>query len=213
MFTIDLLKGHGIPVKSSAAGVAIGLATFAVPVIVALAMLTCYLHNIINIPILKWKTLNCQTKIKSLSNAAELQKSFEKQKDNLRGCLSEVASSIGGYSQWSPVLATLVENIPPSVILTGLEAKHYFVKRKTPQKNDPEKTVEVSIPARILRIGISGTSDSNCDKEVRDFQDRLRSSAFLGPKLEDIRVSQKSGTSDGRNVMRYDIDCIFKPGL
>ena len=45
MFTIDLLKGQGIPIKSRPTGIAISAAAVAVPVIIAIVMLGFYLRN------------------------------------------------------------------------------------------------------------------------------------------------------------------------
>ncbi len=154
-----------------------------------------------------------EAKIGKLSDAVELKKSLDTEKAAYSDCLSEVKSSIGRHTQWSPVLATLVENIPNSVVLTDLEVRQHFIKRKVPQKDNPEKTININIPVRTLRMSVSGKPQHNCDKAVRDFQDRLRSSDSLGPRLENITVSQQSDTLEGREIISYEIDCVFKAGL
>ena len=213
MFTIDLLKGQGIPAKSRPEGIAIAAATLAVPVIIAIVMFGLYLRNKIIISIKKQAIVNYETRIDELSDAVELQKSFEYEKNAISSCLSEVLTSIGGHTQWSPVLATLVKNMPDSVVLTDLEVKQGSVKRKVPKKDDPTKMIDISVPVRTLQIKVCGSPQSDCDKAVRDFRERLRSSTLLGPKLENIRVSQRLGTLEGRDVVSYQIECIFKPGL
>jgi Tfp pilus assembly protein PilN len=213
MFTIDLLKGQGIPAKSRPEGIAIAAATLAVPVIIAIVMFGLYLRNKIIISVQKQAIANYETKIGGLSDAVELQKSFENEKNAISGCLSEVSASLGRHTQWSPVLATLVKNMPDSVVMTELEVKQSSVKRKVPKKDDPEKMIDISVPVRTLRIKVCGSPQSDCDKAVRDFRERLRSSTLLGPKLENIRVSQRLGTLESREVVSYQIECIFKPGL
>ena len=213
MFTIDLLKGEGIPAKSRPEGIAIAAATLAVPVIIAIVMFGLYLRNRIIISIQKQAIVNYETKIVELSDAVELQKSFEKEKAVIGSALSEVKSSIGRHTQWTPVLATLVENMPDLLVLTELRVKQNSVKIKVPKKDDPQKMVDISVPVRTLQMSVSGRPGDNCDEAVRDFKDRLRSSALLGPKLEDIRVSQEFDTLEGRDVISYEIDCIFKPEL
>ena len=213
MFTIDLLKGQGLPAKSRPEGIAIAATTLAVPVIIAIVMFGLYLRNKIIISIQKQEIANYETRIGELSEAVELQKSFENEKNAIGSCLSEVSTSIGGHPQWSPVLATLVKNMPDSVVLTDLEVKQGSVKRKVPKKNDPKKMIDIFVPVRTLRINVCGSPQSDCDKAVRDFRERLRSSTLLGPKLENIRVSQRLGTLQNRDVVSYQMDCIFKPGL
>ena len=211
MFTMDLLKGRGIPVRNGPEGIAIAVATFAVPIIAAIVMVGLYVSNGIAMSIQKQEVANYETHIGTLSDAVELQKSFEREKGIINNCLSEVASSTGRHLQWSPILVTLVKNIPDSVILTGLEVKQHSVKRKVPAKDNPEKKVDINVPVRTLRMSLSGNPQSNCDEAVRDFRDYLLSSTLLVDKLEDITVSQGFGTLDGQDAVSYEIDCIFKP--
>lgn len=213
MFTIDLLKGQGIPAKSRPGGTAVATGTFIVPIIIAIVMVGFYLRNKIIMSIHKQGIVTYEKKIDGLSDAVKLQNSLEQEINLIGNCLSEVSNSIGRHTQWSPVLSTVVNNMPESVVLTRLEVKQRSVKIKVPKKDDPQKKIYISIPVRTLQMKVSASPQSNCDKAVRDFRDRLRSSSFLGPKLEDIRVAQRFETLDGQDVVSYEIDCIFKPGL
>ena len=213
MFTIDLLNGQAIPLKSKPGSLAIIAVTVAIPIAVAMGIISFYMQNKIVVSIKKQEINRCQAEIDKLSDAVGLQKALEKKKTAYGSCLSEVKSSIKRHTQWSPVLTTLMENIPDSVVLTSLAVNQSSVKRKTPKKDDPEQMVEVDVPVRILRLSVSGGQQSNCDDAVRDFRDRIRTSAFLGPKLEKIGVSQKSETLDGQDVVSYEISCVLKPGF
>jgi len=213
MFTIDLLKGQCIPAKSRPGSIAIVGATFAVPIIIAIVMFGFYLSNIINISVQKQEIVKYEKRIDKLSDSIEMQKLFEKEKNVISSCLTEVSSSIAKHTQWSPILRTLVENLPDSVVLTSLEVKQRFIKRKVPRKDDPEKMTSISVPVRTLHVSVYGSPQTNHDKAVRDFGARLRSSALLGPKLEDIRVSQGFDTLQNQDVVSYEINCVFKPGL
>jgi len=213
MFTIDLLKGQGVPIKSSPGNIAVAAAAVSVPVIIAIVMFGFYLRNRIAISIQKHTMANYEMKIAELSDAIELQKSFEEEKNAYSSCLSEVSSSLGRYTQWSPVLVTLVKNMPDSVVLTGLGVKQHSIRRKVRQKDDPQKMVNISVPVKTLQMTVAARPRSNGDEAIRNFNARLRSSSLLGPKLENIRISQKLDTLEGQAVVSYQIDCIFKPGL
>ncbi len=213
MFTIDLLKGQNVPVKSSPGGIAIAVATVVIPLAAEAIMFGFYLNNKIIISVNEQKIARCQAEIGELSDAVEMQALSEKQKTTYGTYLSEVKSSINRYTQWSPVLVTLVENMPGSLMLTRLEVEQHTVRKKVTQKDNPQEMIEKDVPVRILRISVSGSTQYNCDKAVRDFRDSLRSSAFLGPKLDNIGVSQESGTLEGKDIASYDIDCVFKASL
>jgi len=213
MFTIDLLKGQGIPIKSSPGGIAIAAVTVAVPLSVAIIVFGFYLNDKTTASIKEQEIVRCQTEIDKLSDAVELKESLEKEKIVYGDCLSEVKSSVSKYIQWSPVLVTLVENMPNSVMLTGLEVRQDSVRKKVPKKDNPQEMIEANVPVRILRMSVSGSPQYDCNKEVRDFQERLNSSTFLGPRLENIVVSRGSETLEGRDVASYEIECVFKARL
>jgi len=214
MFTIDLLKGQGRPVRTKPQGVAIFVATFAVPVLVAILMTGYYVRNKVTVSVLTQNLTSLDTQTQRLADALKLKGAYEKDKAAINGCLADVSSSIRRHIQWSPVLAALVENLPDSLVLTTLEVKQSSIKRKVPVKNDPTKKVDATVTVRTLKVRVSGSPSYNCDLEVRAFRDRLRASQFLGPKLEDIVIaSQGHDTLDGHDVVCYDIDCIFKSGV
>ena len=211
MFAIDLLKEDGIPIKSKPESIAIAAATFAVPVIIAIVMLTLYLSSGIAIAIDKGAIVNYEVKINELSHAIELQEEFEQEKAAMESCLSEVVSSIGEHMQWSPILETLVSNMPEFMILMNLEVKQKSVQREVPKKDDPQKTVNMRVPVRTLQMSIGGYPEEDCGKAVKRFRNSLLTSRVLGPKLEDITVSQKFDKLDGRDIVSYQIECVFKP--
>jgi hypothetical protein len=213
MFTIDLLKGQGIPIKRRPEGVAIATMTFAVPILAAMVMLGFYLSNRIIISTKRQEIVNYEKHIETLSDAVKLQKSFEAEKNNINNCLSEALSSISRHTQWSPILAIVVKNMPDSMVLTRLEVKQHTVSKNVPKKDDSSKMTSVSVPVSTLQMSVVGRPHADNDKAVKDFKDRLRSSASLASKIEDIRVSQKSDTFEGQGVVSYEIDCIFKPEL
>jgi Tfp pilus assembly protein PilN len=213
MFKIDLLKGQAIPLKSKPGGLVILAVTGLVPIAVAMGMFSLYQNNKIAVSVKEKEIARCDTEIVKLSDAVELQRALENEIITYGKCLSEVKSSLGKHTQWSPILTTLMENIPDSVVLTSLGVEHDSVERRVPKPDNPKKMVPISVAVRTLQLGVSGGPQSNCQEAVKDFMDRLRSSAFLGPKLEKITPSRKDETIEGQDVISYEINCVFKPGL
>ncbi|MHC4573770.1 MAG: hypothetical protein ACYS76_06515 [Planctomycetota bacterium] len=213
MFTIDLLKGRGIPARSGPQRIVFAAAAFAVPVLVAISMSGLYLCDGIAISVQRREMLNYEKKTSRLSEAVELRKSLEAEKNTVTAGLSEVSASLSRHSQWSPVLAAVVENMPDSMVLTNLELEQRFVRMKTRKRDDPRTEVDVSVPVRILRIAVGGNRQSDYERAVRDFRDRLRLSSILRPRLDDIRVARGVGRLEGQEAVSYEIECVFKPGL
>jgi len=213
MFTIDLLNGQAVPLKSKPGSLAIIVISAAIPVMVVMGMLSFYHRTTIAVSAKEQEIAEYEAEIDKLSDAVELQKALEKKKIANESCLSELNSSLKRHTQWSPVLTTLMENMPETVVLNSLAVEHDTVKKKVPKKDNPMKMVEIDVLVRILRLTVSGGQQTDNDEAVRDFRDRIRASDFLGPKLEKIGVSQKSETRDGQDVVSYEISCVLKPGF
>lgn len=213
IFTIDLLKGQAVPRKSTPGSIGVTAAATTVPVIIAIALLGIYVRNRVIISVHGHTIANYEAKISELSEAVELQKSFEKEKGAYNDCLAEISNRLGEHTQWSPVLVTLVENMPDSVVLTELDVNQRSVKKVVRQKDNPAKTTTISVPVRTLTMKVAARPKSESDQAIRNYSELLRSSSLLGPKLENIRISQGLGLLEGKSVVSYQIDCIFKAGL
>ncbi|MBN2018989.1 MAG: hypothetical protein JW749_02055 [Sedimentisphaerales bacterium] len=213
MFTIDLLKGQGIPVRTKPQGVAIFVATFAVPALVAIVMTGYYFQTNVIISVAKQNIVSYENQTKQLSDALQRRQSFEMDKSSINACLADVSNLLRGHFQWTPVLVDLVQNLPDSVIITNLEVKNITTKRRI-SKNEKNRKDDANISVRNLKMRVAASPSAADDLEVRVFRDKLLASDVLGSKLDDIVIaSQVRDTLDGRDVVCYDIDCIFKPGL
>jgi hypothetical protein len=213
MFTIDLLNGNAVPPKSRPGGIAIVGVTAVIPVLAAISILSLYLQNKTVLSMKEHEVTKWENKVGTLSDVMEWQSSMQKQKTMHNKCLSEIRSSITKHTQWSDALSTIVKSIPETVILNRLEIKKHFIKKKIPKKDNPDAMTEIDIPVRTLQINVTGNLDPNCVHAIQDFGNQLRTSASLGPKLDNITYSQESDTLNGQDVINYEINCVFKPGL
>lgn len=80
-----------------------------------------------------------------------------------------------------------------------------------PGKDDPKKTKDISVPVPTLQMNVAAMPQSDADKDVREFRSKLLASDLLGPRLEDITVSQKADELNELAVVSYEINCLFKP--
>ena len=213
MFTIDLLNGQGRPQKTKPGGVVIVALTAILPVLLGLGTFGLYLHNKVILSLKDREIARSEARIEKFSDALELREALTDEKNTYTNCLSEVSSIIKNYSQWSPILITVVENMPETVVLTSLEVERKSTKVKVPDKSDPKKTKEIDVPYRVLRLSVSGEPQQNCDEAVRRFEERLSMSDLLKPTLERTNVTLKSTKIKEQDVFTYEITCTFKPRL
>ena len=213
VFKIDLLKWQGVPFRNGPVDIALAVVSVVVPIVLVITIVGLYMHNKVVISQKQKEITTLTGKTDKLSDAVEQQKRLEMEKIHYGVCLSEVKSSIEKFSQWSPILTTLVENMPNSVVLTKLEVEQDTVKKKVPGKDDPDIMEEIDTFVTTMRVTVSDSSLSNSDEAVKEFRDYLCSSALLGPRLDKVGVSKESGTLEGEDVVYYLIDCVFKAEL
>ncbi|MHC4122335.1 MAG: hypothetical protein ACYSSI_02075 [Planctomycetota bacterium] len=213
MFTIDLLAGSGVPIRSSPKDIAILGTIAAIPFIAAIIMLIVYFNNNADISIAKQQIANYERQITKFADAVKLQEKLKLEKTTLNTSLSEIGKSIGRHTQWSPVLEAVVSNFPDSMKLDSLEVKQRSTRVKRPREDDPKKKVDMIVPIRTLHLTVSGNPRNNCDKAVMELSNSLRNSDVLKAKLQDIKVSQKTEKHEGQDVVSYKIDCLFEPEI
>lgn len=213
LFTIDLLKGRGIPPKSGPTGLAIAVITALVPVIIAITLYGLHRNNEVVTKLQKKEVLKLEEKTAKLSDAVTMQKTLEKEKVLYKACLEEVKASVGKFHQWSPVLVTLAEEMPDSVVLTELEVEQKNVPKEVPKKDKPGKMTTIDVTITKLIIWINNQGQGDYDEQVKDFKDRLYASDSLGSKIDKITFSRSAEENDGTELVSYRIECLFKSEL
>jgi hypothetical protein len=212
MHTIDLLRGQGIPAKTTLGSAAMIVVIVAVPILAAAGMVDRYLQNKTDIGIKQQQIAVEQATIEKFADAVKFKESLEKQQNATGSKLSEVASCLDNYVQWSPVLETLARYMPGQMVMSGLKAESTSERRQITSQNDPNRRINVTVSKRILVLDISGSEMRDYGEVVQNYANRLKSSPALGPKLEGIEVSQKPGTAGDLKTVSYTMNLKFKSG-
>jgi hypothetical protein len=213
MFTIDLLKGQAIPIKSKPGGIAVMAGAIAIPVVVVIILVNSYLTGSVALAVGKQQIVSYSNQTSKLTDAVAMQKSFEAEKSSQKSCLSEVSANIGRHMQWTPILVTVVESLPDTMVITSLEVKRESVRMPMPKKDDPTKLVDTSVIVKKMLIIVTGDPSQNHDVLVKRFCESMRNSEVLGPMIDNISPNQKSMRNRGQGELFYEIDCVFKPDL
>lgn len=210
MYGIDLLKGEGIPIRSRPGGTVLACLIVVVPLLLGLTMTNLYLDGRVVLSIQRQQLGRLVVGIETLSQAVKRKESLEQEKTRTMARLSDIKAALDRYTQWSPTLAALIESLSDPLVLTRLEARRDIVRRKVPTKEDPTRTVDVSVPARALKLSVGGQQAAATSQAVRSLQDNLRSSPVIGPMLNTITVSQNAVLLDGQEAVLYELECALK---
>ena len=211
MFTIDLLKGTGLPHRTSPARLAMEAVPFMVPVIVAVMLLFQYGYNNTVIATMRIDTGRLEGNIRELS---EDMAAFERYNSCILKAgdrLGEVAQALGQHRQWSGILEELVRSLPEPVALQQLDLKRNASKKRVPDKNNPKELVTATIITRSLLISVFGKPSPRTDQAVYDYMSSISQSEALKPFVEDVRItSRQEEDIDKRRMAVYEIECLLK---
>ena len=212
MHTIDLLRGQGIPAKTTFGSVAMVIVMVVVPILAAAWMVDRYMQNKTDIEIQQQTITTEEATIVKFADAVKFKESLEKDQGAINSKLSEVSSCLGNYIQWSPVLETLAEHMPAKMVMSGLRAESTNVRQQVTSEKGPKQKVNINVSRRMLVLDISGSELRDYGSEVENYSKRLKSSPVLGPKLEGIEFSQKPGSAGDLNTVSYTMNLMFKSG-
>lgn len=213
MFTIDLLKGQGIPARSRPEGIIATAVTVVLPVAIAITMLGIYFSNRVVINIQKREIDGYEKKIAGLSDEMKTYELYEQRKGAIKQRISETAEAISDHQQWSDILVTIVENLPDSLVLERMSVESKAAKIKVADERNPKKKKNKTIIKRTLHLTLGGAAGEVSNREVQNFRDKLKVSKVLGPQVEDIPVSQRVEMENGREVITYEMKCILRSQL
>lgn len=211
VFNIDLLKGRGLPIKSRPEGVIIGVLGFALPVFMFMLFGAWYFSNDVLITVQARQLNNYQSKIEQLSGLLETHQQLMADKHQISKGLEEVSLATQRYTvQWSGILEELVRQMPDAVVMTGLEVRRRHARVNVPRLDDPDRTVEIQLPARTLEIALRARAGEESDQAVQNFRQRLLESELLTGQINDINVSQQVERIGDDYVAIYHMKCAFK---
>ena len=206
MYRIDLLKGEGMPQRASPLGIALSVATVAVPAIALIALSVLALDTRIAIAIRQRELSKVQSSLDRTEQAMKERESLQNRKIAAVACLQEVKGLLARHAQWSPVLEAIAENMPQSLTLTSLRVQQDQARQQRSGKAEAHAVV------RRMEIQLQVDGRVTDSEDVRTFRDRLSGCPALSGRLEPIEVTQEPGTSGSRDVTLYQLNCTFKAG-
>jgi hypothetical protein len=206
MFTIDFMKGQGLPKKSRP----VDAAVFAVAV-AGCALVLCvvgvqYFCNAMELRSKEQTLANAEAKLKDGAGEKGSRVSADADIAVYKQGRGEIASSIGRYVQWTPVLRDLAETLRPAMLVNELSVLRTVKKVKVTSVKDAEKKVDYEIINRILKGDIYEFVSEDNDVEVKKYLASLRRCEWL----ENVYLAESGDAEyDGKSVKNHIINCML----
>ncbi len=212
MFTIDLLKGTGIPIKNSPGTVALKVLPFVLPLVAAVYLFGSYEFNRTVLATEISSIDKMRDKLAEYSADIQQARQWTAAAEQTRKNLAEVTRGLGRHLQWSPILQTIAEELPDAIALKELKLIRNTTRKKVSESKESNKQVNKVMIHRILSIRVFGESSWKTDEAVQQYLDRLGKAPAIERWMKDIRiVSQQTEETSGKSFTTHTIECELKP--
>ncbi len=193
MYTVDLLKGRGVPEKIKPANMAMLTATVALPVLAAIVMFGFYISNTINIRVRTAEVDQYEKMIDKYSDTLKRKEKILASEKKALETITQINQHIEGFMQWTPVLVELAGKTPESMLITELSADSEKILKTTKvQDGKITRQVNLEIPARSLHLKIRGKGPGDYLDQVKSFSADLADSPVFENRIEEVRISQQT---------------------
>jgi Tfp pilus assembly protein PilN len=213
MHTIDLLRGEGIPAKATFGTICLAGLIVAVPFLVGASFAGRYLQSREVIGINQEAITRAEQTVERYKADVAERDQKERQQAAINAKLTEVKACLGDYVQWSPVVETIVREMPAGMVMTRLAVETLQDRLTTTVKEgESSRPTNVTINKRVLVVELAGRPGGNYDNAVRDYGERLKTSAVLASRLEGVIPSQQGGELGDIKTTIHSMKLVFKPG-
>lgn len=206
MHTIDLLKGQGIPPKTTFRSVFFTALVFVLPLIAGSIMVGMYAVNKINLEMRMIEVEKLTKKLEDNMSGKQEAAKFQKEQNYYAARIDEASKCIDTYFQWSPVLIALAKNMPEDMVMDNLSVSNVntAVLKKT---DDPNAGLVIPIPKKKMTIDLSG-SGKDYTAKVQEYKEKLESEQSL-KHLMDVPTYVKLANQQDSSEESFRMNLVF----
>lgn len=214
MFTIDFLKNEGLPARNRVLEVGFFTILSAVSLFAFGLLWIQYFRNSTVLSSLERELALWESK---RPDKDPLISGIEKDLKTCNECRFEIASSIGRYTQWTPVLCEFAGTLPPLMLLNELSVIRTVKKDKVTSITDPAKKVDYELIGRTLVSEVYDFTADAGSSTVSNYLELLRGSERLKGVLNEAYIFESDEVecegADGKKlkVKNYVINSQLRP--
>ena len=162
MFTIDLLKGSGLPKKSRPVVVALAMVPLLIPLMGSVVLAACWQHNRTLMQTQQKVIDDNRHKIETAADDLAYYTQNNNRKFTLQQQLVDVDAGLRYRIQVSDMLTALTESLPDNLVIAKFD-----LVRTDQQKKETDKATgnarQVLVIQRVIRLNIGGAANGDTD--------------------------------------------------
>jgi len=210
MFSIDLLKGKGLPEKGDLKRSALKALPILIPVLAVTVLASAYQRDRASLQDQQQVLQSNQQQLELYTeDVAEYNKINLKIK-GMQKCLKDISKAMAYRIQVSEVLVELVQALPESIFVYEMNLDRNSVQEKFQQPDSGEVKQQLVV-RRKLKLVLCGHNADRSDAAIQEYINDLKQSPLLTEVFTKITPpTRQQGEVDGRPAIYYEIECELR---
>ena len=210
MFSIDLLKGKGLPEKIDLKRSVLKALPILIPVLAITVFASAYQHDRASLRDQQQLLHSNQQQLGLYTeDIAEYNKINSKIK-GMQKCLNDISRAMAYRVQVSEVFVELVQALPENIFVYEMKLDRNSVQEKI-QQPDSGEVKQRLVVRRKLKLVLCGYDGNRSDAAVQEYVNTLKQSPLLTEVFTEIKPSaRQQGEVDGRAAIYYEIECVLR---
>ena len=209
MFSIDLLKGKGLPETTSPKRLALRALPILIPVLAVTVLASAYQHDRASLQRQQQVLKSNQQQIGLYTDDIAEHNMMNSKIIGMKKCLNDISKAMAYRVQVSEVFVELVQALPENIFVYEMKMDRTSVQKKIQQPGSGEVKQQLVV-YRKLNLVLCGYDGDQGDEAVQEYINTLKQSPLLTKVFTGIKPSaRQQGEVDDRAAIYYEIECVL----
>ena len=210
MFSIDLLKGKGLPEKADLKRSALKVLPILIPVLAITVFASAYQHGRESLRDQQQVLKSNQQQFEIYAEDVAEYKKIDSKIKGMKKCLNDISKAMAYRVQVSEVFVELVQVLPENIFVYEMKMDRNSVQEKI-QQPDSGQVKQRLVVRRKLNLVLCGYDEDKSDAAVQEYINTRKQSPLMTEGFTEMKPSaRQQGEVDGRAAIYYEIECVLR---
>ena len=210
MFSIDLLKGKGLPETIDPKRLVLRALPILIPVLAVTVFASAYQHGRISLRDQQQVLKSNQKELVLYTDDIAEHNRINSKIIGMKKCLNDISKAMAYRVQVSEVFVELVQAMPKDIFVYEMKMDRKPVQKKIQQPGSGEVKQQLVV-RRKLNLVLCGYDAGRSDEAVQAYVNALKQSPLLAEIFSEITPpARQQGEVDGRDAIYYEIECVLR---
>ena len=213
MYNLDMLKGNGVPKKSTPILTILITAAISVPLVFCALVGIEYMSNQVQIKFSSNMLEKIKEKVETVPYDERLDNRLNQELGVGLEAIEDIKKGIKRNLQWSFLLEEITSSMPENLAIADMDVSRTVDKLRVPDPKKEGRKREVEIVWRTLKMTVFNLKAGRNNDDAQDYIEKLNTSPLLRENMESAKIAMIRVEEFGEQMLPcYFIECVFRNG-